>query len=109
MHTHTLLTLLLAALPSAAMMWLATTRYPIIPQKKKLDDDLLLTGVDVGVLFHVRLLVEPFATVLARVRPGVRVDQEVRGQRRAPLERFPALLAIESFLTVVHSPERSTS
>ena len=33
------------------------------------------TCVDVGVLLHVGLLVEPFAAILARVRPGVRVNQ----------------------------------
>lgn len=34
-----------------------------------------LTGVNVGVLLHVRFLMEPFAAILARVRPRVRVDQ----------------------------------
>ena len=53
-------------------------------------------------LLHVRLLVEPLAAVLARVRPRVRVDEEVRGQRRAPLERLAALLARERPLAVVN-------
>jgi len=50
-----------------------------------------LTGVYVGVLFHVRLLVEAFAAVLARVRSRVGVNQQVRGQRRRSLETLAAL------------------
>ena len=34
-----------------------------------------VTGVDVGVLLHVGLLVEAFAAVLTRVGPRVRVNQ----------------------------------
>jgi hypothetical protein len=40
-----------------------------------------ITCMNVSVFLHVRLLVEPLAAVLARVRPRVRVDEEVRGQR----------------------------
>lgn len=36
-----------------------------------------LTGMDVRVLLHVGLLVESLAAVLARVRPGVTVDQQM--------------------------------
>ena len=64
----------------------------------------LLTSVDVGVLFHVRLLVESLATVLARIGTRVRVDQEVGGQRRTPLESLAALLAIESLFAVMNRP-----
>jgi hypothetical protein len=53
------------------------------------------TCVDVGVFLHVGFLVEPFAAVLARIRPGVRVDQQVSRQRRRPLERLAALLALD--------------
>jgi len=60
--------------------------------------------VDVGVFLHVRLLVEPFAAVLARVGSGVRVDQQVRGQSGRPLERLPALFALEDFFHAVHGP-----
>ena len=56
----------------------------------------VLTGVDVGVFLHVRLLVEALATVLARVGPRVRVDQKVRRERRRSLERLLALLALET-------------
>ena len=61
-----------------------------------------LTGVYVGVLLHVGLLVEPLSAELAGVRPRVRVDQEVRRQRRTPLERLPALFALEHFFHVVY-------
>ena len=55
-------------------------------------------------LLHVGLLVEPLSAVLARVRARVRVDQEVRGQGGAALERLAALLARERLLVVVHGP-----
>lgn len=37
----------------------------------------ILTGVDVRVLLHVGLLVEAFAAVLAGIRSGVTVDQQM--------------------------------
>lgn len=52
--------------------------------------------MDVRVLLHVGLLVKPFAAELARVRPGVRVDQQVRGQRGRPFKRFSAQLALKN-------------
>lgn len=63
----------------------------------------LLTGVDVGVLLHVGLLMEALATELAWVRSRVRVDQQVCGECGRPLERLPALLALEDLLDVVNS------
>jgi hypothetical protein len=54
--------------------------------------------MNVSVFLHVRLLVEPLAAVLARVRPRVRVDEEVRGQRRTPLETFATLITLKSKL-----------
>lgn len=42
-------------------------------------------------LLHVGLLVEALATVLARIGPCVRVDEQVRGQGRGPLELLAAL------------------
>ena len=39
-----------------------------------------LTSVDIGVLLHVRLLVEALAAELAGVGPRVRVDEQVCGQ-----------------------------
>lgn len=47
---------------------------------------------------------EPLSAVLARVRPGVRVDQQVGGKCAGPLERLSALLALEHFLHAVHGP-----
>ena len=64
----------------------------------------LLTCVYVGVLLHVGLLVEPLSAVLARIGPSVGVDEEVRGERGAPLEGLAALLARERLLAGVHSP-----
>lgn len=63
-----------------------------------------LTCVDVGVFLHVRLLVESFAAVLTGVRPGVRVDQQVRRQGGGAFERFAALLALKDLLHAVHGP-----
>lgn len=54
----------------------------------------MLTGVNVCMFLHVGLLVEPLPAVLARVGPGVGVDQQVRGQGAGPLEGFTALLAL---------------
>lgn len=55
----------------------------------------------VRMLLHVGFLVKPFTAKLARIRSGVGMDQQVRGQRRRPLERFTALFALEQFLHVV--------
>lgn len=57
----------------------------------------LFTGVNVGVFLHVRLLVEPFAAVLTRVRPRVRVDEQVRGESGGALECFATHLAFKAF------------
>lgn len=40
---------------------------------------------------------EPLATELAGVGPGVRVNKEVRGQSGGPLERLAAHLALKAF------------
>lgn len=47
---------------------------------------------------------EPLPAVLARVGPGVRVDQEVGGEGGTPLEGLAALLAAEGPLAVVDGP-----
>jgi len=60
--------------------------------------------VDVGVLLHVALLVEPLAAVVAGVRPRVAVDEQVGGQGAGALEALSALLALEHLLHVVHRP-----
>lgn len=57
-----------------------------------------LTGVDVGVLLHVRLLVETLPAELAGVGPRVRVDEQVRGQGGRALEGFAAHPALEAAL-----------
>jgi len=51
--------------------------------------------VYVGVFLHVGLLVEALAAELARVRARVGVDQQVRAERRRPLETLTALHARE--------------
>ncbi len=63
-----------------------------------------LTRVDVGVLLHVGFLVESFTAVLTRIRPRVRVDEQVSRQRRRPLERLAALSAFEDFFRIVQRP-----
>jgi len=60
--------------------------------------------VDVGVLLHVALLVEPLAAVVAGIRPRVAVDEQVGGQCAGALEALSALLALEHLLHVVHRP-----
>ena len=42
---------------------------------------VIITGVNVGVLLHVGLLVEALAAELARVRTRVGVDEQMCGQR----------------------------
>lgn len=56
----------------------------------------LLTCMDVGVLFHVGLLMKPLAAVLAGIGPGVRVDQQMGGQSGRSLEALAALFAFEA-------------
>lgn len=48
----------------------------------------------VSVLFHIRLLMESFPAVLARIRPCVGVNQKVGGERTRSLKAFAALLAL---------------
>lgn len=60
--------------------------------------------MDVGVLLHVGLLVEALATVGARIRTCVAVDEQMRGQGAGALEGLAALFALrkrESEKTVV--------
>ena len=38
---------------------------------------------------------KPFSTEVARIRPGVTVDEEVGGESAAPLECFPALRTLK--------------
>ena len=51
-------------------------------------------------LLHVGLLVEPLATEVAGVGPGVAVDQQVGGQGAASLERLPALRTLKIFQNI---------
>lgn len=58
-----------------------------------------VTCVDVGVFLHIRFLVKPLPAELAGVRPRIRVDEQVSGQRRGAFESLPAHLTLEaSFL-----------
>lgn len=58
--------------------------------------------MNVGVLLHVRLLVEALAAVWTGVRSGVGVDQQVGGERGGALEALSALWAAEGLLLRVH-------
>lgn len=69
----------------------------LLQKKNEESDTQLLTSVNVCVLLHVRFLVEPLATELAGVGPGVRVDEEVRGQSGGALERLAAHFALKAF------------
>lgn len=57
------------------------------------------TCVNVGVLLHVRLLMKPFTAILAGVGTGVRVNEQMRGQRGRALERFATLATAEPEIT----------
>lgn len=59
-----------------------------------------LACVDERVFLHVGLLMEPLAAVLAGVRPRVRVDEQVRGQRGGALEGFATHLALEALFLI---------
>lgn len=56
----------------------------------------LLACVNEGVFLHIRFLVEPLPTVLARVGPGVRVDEQVGGQSRRSLKTLATNLTIKA-------------
>ena len=60
--------------------------------------------MNVRVLLHVGLLVEPLAAVLARIGPRVRMNEQVRGERARPLEALAALAALEAALVLVRRP-----
>lgn len=57
---------------------------------------MIPTCVDEGVLLHVRLLVEPLPAVLARIRPRVGMDEQMRGERGGALEALTADFAAEA-------------
>lgn len=65
-----------------------------------------VTCVDVGVFLHIRFLVKSLAAVLAWVRPRVRVDQQVSGQRRGAFESLPAHLALETSFLYTQNEKR---
>lgn len=52
--------------------------------------------MDVGVLLHVRFLVEPLAAVLTWVGPRVRVDEQVGGQGGRALECLSAHFTLKT-------------
>jgi len=65
--------------------------------------NLAFTGVRVGVLLHVGLLVEGLAAVGTVERADVGVDQQVRAQRRRATERLVAVPArVRPVGTVLH-------
>ena len=63
---------------------------------ENIDKRVRLTCVDIGMLLHIRFLVEALAAVLTRVRSGVGMDQQVRREGTRPFERFAALLTLEN-------------
>ena len=64
------------------------------------------TCVDVGVLLHVALLVEPLPAVGAGIGSRVTVYEEVRGQGAGSLKGLSALLALKHLFHVVDGPVR---
>lgn len=64
----------------------------------------VLTGVYVGVLLHVALLVESLAAVAAGIRPRVAVYEQMRGEGAGALEALAALFALKDLLHVMHGP-----
>ena len=52
---------------------------------------MLYTCVYIGVLLHIRFLMEPLATEGAGIRPSVRVYQQMGGQSAAALECLATL------------------
>ena len=52
--------------------------------------------MDECVFLHVGLLVEPLPAVLARIRPSVRMDEQVGRECGGALEAFPADFAAEA-------------
>lgn len=60
-----------------------------------------------GVFLHIRFLVEPLPTVLARIGPGVRVDEQVGGQSRRPLKTLAANLTIKAAFLQREEPKHT--
>lgn len=56
---------------------------------------LKLTGMNVRVFLHVRLLMKPLAAVLAGIRSGVGMDQKVGAESARTFEGFSALFALQ--------------
>lgn len=79
----------------------------LAPKRLLQAQPLPVTCVDEGVFLHVGLLVESLATVLTGVGPGVRVNEQVCGQRGRPLEALAADLTVKaSFLQRGQERER---
>ena len=77
-----------------------------LEQKTRIDH----TCVNIGVLLHVRLLVEPFSTKWARVGAGVWMDEQVGRQGAASLEGLSTLGTLEeAFLPGVWRWSRATA
>lgn len=58
--------------------------------------------MDVGVFFHIGFLMKPFPAVLARVRPCVRMNEQVGGEGGGTFERFTALLTLKQTIKFNH-------
>ena len=84
--------------------WLKRTPQNTQHKNKRKRTPLAPTRMNVRVLLHVGLLVEPLAAVLARIGPRVRMNEQVRGERARPLEALAALAALEAALVLVRRP-----
>lgn len=62
--------------------------------------------MNIGVFLHIRFLMEPFSAVLAGVRSGIRVDQQMRRQRARPFKGLTTLLTFEHFFDTMDRPEK---
>lgn len=60
-----------------------------------------------GVFLHIRFLVEPLPTVLARIGPGVRVDEQVGGQSRRSLKALATNLTIKAAFLQTEEPKHT--
>ena len=69
----------------------------------------MLTRMNVRMFFHVRFLMKPLPTILTRIRPSVRMNQEMSWQGWTSFKRFSTLFAGENSFTVVYSSENKNN
>lgn len=59
--------------------------------------------MNVGVFFHVTLLMETFATVTAGERSSIAVYQQMGGEGAGPFKAFSALFTLEHLFHIMYS------